>query len=59
MRYLPEGQQTNEYLIENIRSPQLQQAVSSLAEALNSSNFNTIMTNLGIDPAPGIPAVVS
>lgn len=58
VQYLPEGQQDMEGLIENIHSPQLQQAISSLSEALNSNSFNAIMANLGLDPSPGVAALV-
>ena len=50
---LPEGQQTDEALADTLRSPQLQQAIDVLAAALQSDNFNSVMANLGIDPAPG------
>ena len=53
IRLLPEDQQTEEYLETNIRSPQFQQALDALGGALCSENFNTVMANLGIDPAPG------
>lgn len=51
---LPEGQQTDESLADTLRSPQLQQAVDVLAGALHSDNFNSVLANLGIDPAPGM-----
>jgi 26S proteasome regulatory subunit N13 len=51
---LPEGQQTEEALDDTLRSPQLQQAVDVLAHALHSDNFNSVLANLGIDPAPGM-----
>ncbi len=54
MALLPESQQSPEGLEENLRSPQLQQAVDALAGALQSENFHTVMSNLGLDPAPGM-----
>eukprot|EP00611_Tribonema_gayanum_P008041 TRINITY_DN1750_c0_g2_i2.p2 TRINITY_DN1750_c0_g2~~TRINITY_DN1750_c0_g2_i2.p2 ORF type:complete len:136 (-),score=44.75 TRINITY_DN1750_c0_g2_i2:31-438(-) len=34
---------------ETLRSPQLQQALASLTHALQSDNFNSIMSNFGLD----------
>lgn len=53
LRLLPEGQQSDEYLETNLRSPQFQQALDALGSALSSDSFNSVMANLGIDPAPG------
>ena len=53
LQLLPEGQQTERYLEINLRSPQFQQALDALGSALSSENFNSVMANLGIDPAPG------
>jgi hypothetical protein len=54
MELLPESQRTPEGLLQNIRSPQFQQSVNALAEALHSDNFHAIMASFGIDPSPGI-----
>eukprot|EP00903_Cladosiphon_okamuranus_P022669 g20862.t2 len=48
---LPEGQQTVEELRETIRTPQLQQALQSLGQALHSDNFNNIMSSFELDPS--------
>jgi len=53
LRLLPEGQQSEQYLETNLRSPQFQQALDALGSALSSDSFNAVMANLGIDPAPG------
>jgi hypothetical protein len=42
-------------LEENLRSPQLQQALDALAGALQSENYSTVMSNLGLDPSAGMP----
>jgi hypothetical protein len=59
LRLLPEGQQSDEYLETNLRSPQFQQALDALGSALSSDSFNSVMANLGIDPAPGANWLVS
>jgi hypothetical protein len=46
---LPEGQQTKEDFVENISSPQFQQALESLSSALNSENFPYIMQSFGLE----------
>eukprot|EP00752_Nemacystus_decipiens_P008109 g7249.t1 len=48
---LPKGGQTVEELRETIRSPQLQQALQSLGQALHSDNFNNIMSSFELDPS--------
>lgn len=53
LQLLPEGQQTDDYLESNLRSPQFQQALDVLAGALSSDSFNSVMANLGVDPSPG------
>ncbi|CAM9883290.1 unnamed protein product [Chrysoparadoxa australica] len=45
---LPESQQSEAELRETMRSPQLQQALASLTQALQSDNFNSIMSNFGL-----------
>jgi hypothetical protein len=52
---LPESQQSDSSLEENLRSPQLQQALDALAGALQSENYSTVMSNLGLDPSAGMP----
>ncbi len=54
VQYLPEGQQSEEFLEANIRSSQLRQALGALSAALNSDNYNSVLANLGgLDPSPG------
>ncbi|CAB1096595.1 unnamed protein product [Ectocarpus sp. CCAP 1310/34] len=48
---LPERNQTAEELRETIRSPQLQQSLSSLSRALRSDNFNNIMSSFELNPS--------
>ncbi|CAN0103318.1 unnamed protein product, partial [Scytosiphon promiscuus] len=48
---LPEARQTEEELRETIRSPQLQQSLASLSRALQSDNFNNIMSSFELDPS--------
>lgn len=52
-RHLPEGQQNSHHLEENIRSPQFRQALDSLSEALHSDSYNSVLANLGLNPASG------
>jgi len=48
---LPPELQTTQELIETIRSPQFQQSVAALEHALETNNFDTIMSNFGLDPS--------
>ena len=41
--HLPEGQQTDEHLKENLKSPQLRQAMQALTEAIQQSEENVQM----------------
>eukprot|EP01035_Chromulina_nebulosa_P020221 gene20221-26251_t len=50
---LPEGQRSEEFLEDNIRSPQFQQSLESLSSALQSDGGNAVMANIGVDPSPG------
>ena len=53
--FLPEGQQSDEYLEQNLRSSQFRQSLGSLTSALNSENYSSVLANLGpIDPSPGM-----
>lgn len=54
MALLPESQQTDGGLEENLRSPQLQQALDALAGALQSESYSSVMSNLGLDPSAGM-----
>lgn len=57
---LPPQQQSSEHLEATIRSPQLQQAITSLNEAvLPPDNFHNIATNFGLNPANGTEQLVS
>jgi hypothetical protein len=49
IRLLPETQQNKEQFIENIRSPQFQQALESLSSALNSENLPYILQSFGLN----------
>ncbi|KAF0691942.1 Aste57867_16912 [Aphanomyces stellatus] len=51
--HLPETLQTTEELIDTLRTPQLQQCVGALGHALNTSNFNGILSNFGLNPSAG------
>jgi hypothetical protein len=55
---LPEGQRTSEQLRENIRSPQVAQALQRLTSALvdDSSSFNSIIANFQLNPEDGAAA---
>ncbi len=57
---LPPQQQSSEHLEATIRSPQLQQAITSLNEAvLPPDNFHNIATNFGLNPSNGTEQLVS
>ncbi|KAH9125642.1 hypothetical protein AeMF1_003780 [Aphanomyces euteiches] len=51
--HLPETLQTPEELLDTTRTPQLQQCVGALAQALNTANFNGILSNFGLNPSAG------
>ncbi|TMW67672.1 hypothetical protein Poli38472_011292 [Pythium oligandrum] len=51
--HLPEGAQTPHELQATLRSPQFRQSVASLASALQTGNFNAVLTNFGLDPTAG------
>ncbi|DBA03106.1 TPA: hypothetical protein N0F65_003353 [Lagenidium giganteum] len=53
VQHLPEGAQTAFELQATLSSPQLRQSIGSLVGALQSGNFNSVMTNFGLDPAAG------
>ncbi|OQS00709.1 proteasomal ubiquitin receptor ADRM1-like protein [Achlya hypogyna] len=50
---LPETLQTPEELVATAHTPQLRQCVGALSHALNSSNFNGILSNFGLNAAAG------
>lgn len=52
IQHLPEGQQSDAFLEENIRSPQFRQALGALSEALLQDGAG-VAGSFGIDPAPG------
>ncbi len=57
---LPEGQRTEEKLMENLRSPQVAQCLKSLTAALNEdASFNSILANFQLDPKDGAAAMAS
>ena len=47
--HLPEGQQTNENLEANLRSSQLQQAMRTLTQAIQSDQADIILASCGLD----------
>ena len=56
---LPPQQQTAEHLEATIRSPQLQQAITSLNDAVTPpENFHTIASNFGLNPQNGTNELV-
>ena len=54
LQFLPEDQRTQQHLEETLRSPQFRQSLTTLSSALQSDNFNNVMMNFNIDPAPGM-----
>jgi hypothetical protein len=50
---LPPGLQTKAELAFMLRSPQLRQALGALGAALQTDNFNAVMSNFGLDPMAG------
>jgi len=58
-KLLPEGQQTEAMLRENIRSPQVAQSLQRLTAALadDAGSFNSIIANFQLDPADGMSAM--
>lgn len=50
---LPEGQQTPQHLEQAIRSPQLQQAVDDLQNAIESDPTGAVIANFGMTPPAG------
>lgn len=61
---LPEAQQSREFLEENLRSPQVQQTLRSLTQALlpddsgNLDGFYSVLANFSLDPADANDALV-
>ena len=49
--------QTPEQLEAIIRSPQLRSTLASLTGALQTDSFNSIVSNFGLDPSPGLEAL--
>jgi len=46
---IPEGQQTKEMLAENLRSPQVRQALGSAQSAIAGDSFNDVLANFQLD----------
>lgn len=63
MECLPEEQRTDEGLRENLRSPQVQQALQTLTAALaggdGTSEYHSIVANFQMDPADGAASLAS
>ena len=61
---LPEGQQSEEGLRENILSPQLRQAMQTLTQAIQSDQISLILQSLGLstevlnDATDGMDALI-
>merc|ERR1712086_50232 len=47
--HLPEGQQTEAHLEDNLRSSQLQQAMRTLTQAIQSDQADIILASCGLD----------
>ena len=58
IEHLPDGQQSDEFIEESVRSAQLRQSLGSLSNALQSDNINSVMANFQIDPFPGMGHMV-
>jgi len=60
-KLLPEGQQTEAMLRENIRSPQVAQSLQRLTSALadDAGSFNSIIANFQLDPADGMSSMAA
>lgn len=62
---LPEEQRSNEMLEENLRSPQIQQTLRALTQALlpdgagNMDSFYSVLANFSLDPADGQEAMAA
>ena len=62
---LPEEQRSNDYLEENLRSPQVQQTLRALTQALlpdgdgNMDSFYSVLANFSLDPADGQEAMAA
>jgi UCH-binding domain/Proteasome complex subunit Rpn13 ubiquitin receptor len=62
---LPEGQQTEEFLAENLRSPQVQQTLRTLTQALlpeengDLSGYASVIANFNLDAADGQQSLAS
>ena len=56
---LPEGQRTEADLQDNIRSPQFQQSLDSLSNALQSDGGSSLLANIGVEPSAGTSELVS
>lgn len=54
LQYLPEEQRSEAHLEETLRSAQFFESLRMLSHALQSDNFNSVMMNFNIDPAPGM-----
>ena len=65
MALLPEEQRSAEYLEENLRSPQVQQTLRALTQALlpddsgNMDSFYSVLANFSLDPADGQDAMAA
>lgn len=51
LQHLPEGQQREEFFRNNLHSPQLQQAIEALDDALNTEDGIAIFHEMKLDPS--------
>ncbi len=57
---MPAEQQDAQQLNSTVRSAQFQQALGSLTAAVqHPDNFQSVMSNFGVDPSPGTQQLVS
>ena len=59
VQHLPEGQRSDEFIEENIRSPQFQQALGALNDVLQSDGGSGVLASLGLNPQDGVEELVS
>jgi len=46
---MPEGQQSKEHYLKTISSPQFAQAIAQFSEALNSENYEMLLSSFGLN----------
>jgi hypothetical protein len=53
IKHLPSNQQSMEHLVINLNSPQFAQALISLSDALESENYNVLISSFGLNFTDG------